>query len=582
MEREKRGEFQIKLENIKISRKEMEEGEASEENRGISFAAIQLEEETAVEEKTALKKMGSLLKGIYSRMLSIPSRVGSLLAKMKPKSLHREEGVSSEDSDSTSAVETRNRAESLRNWLTSFKGRAHWKLTPAQQAVGIILVILILVTGTVAMVKWWDEREKNKPIKAYEVWFGGNELGAVRDVKEVEGIIEGIKKEFADDYQMDVVLPQALESKEVYIKAENIGSLEDVSRAIRQYVDVKVAGAAILVDGQVAAATKTLEDAQWVLDEMLAPYQAVKDKREIEEIGFIQKVEIVSQPVDFSRIQTKEEAYKALALGTDEENFYEVQEGDSLWKISKRFKLKLSDIRKANPVVAATNLIRPKMKLNLIEPNNLVDVKVVEIEEYTDAMPFKTEVREDKSLYKTQEKVIQKGKEGKREVVAKVTKINGEESEREILSEKIIKEPVQRIVAKGTKPLPANASTAVASLGLPTRGRISSRFGRRWGRLHAGVDIAAPTGTPIYAAKAGKVSYSGYRGGYGKLVEINHGDGLVTRYGHCSKLLVSSGKRVKKGQLIALVGNTGNSTGPHLHFEVRINGKPVDPLKWLN
>jgi len=568
LDQEKRGDTPIKSENIKIDH--------------ISFAPIQLEEEIAADEKTAVKKkMGNLLKGVHDRLFVIPSSLGRFLAQIKLKGLQRPEGVSSKEKDSTAAVESGNRAGFLRHWLSSLKGSIHWKPTPFQKVVGIILVILVLVSGTVAMAKWWDEKEKNEPIKAYEVWFGGNELGVVRDVKEVEGIIEGIKKEFADDYQMEVVLPQTLESKEVYIKAENIGSLEDVDRAIRRFVDVKVAGAAILVDGQLATATKTLEDAQWVLNEILAPYEAVKDKRKIEEIGFMQQVEIVSQPVDFSRIQTKEEAYKTLALGTDEENFYEVQKGDSLWEIAKRFKLKLSDIRKANPVVAATNLIRPKMKLNLIQPNNLVDVKVVEIEEYTDAMPFETEVREDKSLYKTQEKVIQKGKEGEREVVAKVIKINGVENEREILSEKVIKKPVKKIVAKGTKPLPVNAGTAVASLGLPTRGRISSRFGQRWGRLHAGVDIAAPTGTPIYAAKDGRVSYAGYRGGYGKLVEINHGNGLVTRYGHCSKLLVSSGKRVKKGQLIALVGSTGNSTGPHLHFEVRINGKAVDPLKWL-
>jgi murein DD-endopeptidase MepM/ murein hydrolase activator NlpD len=567
LNQEKREEPQSKLENIKTGQ--------------ISFAPIQLEEETAADEKIAVKKTGKLLKGMYGRILGIPARLGCLLAKMKSEGLRREKGLSPKDGDSTAVVETVNKAGFLKNWISSFKGRMHRKPSPLLQAIGIILIILVLLTGTVAMAKWWDEKEKNEPIKAYEVWFGGNELGVVRDVKEVGEIIEGIKREFADDYQMDVVLPQALESKEVYIKAENIGSLGDVDRAIRRYVDVKVAGTAILVDGQPATATKTLEDAQWVLNEILAPYEAVKDKREIEEIGFMQKVELMTQPVDFSRIQTKGEAYKTLALGTDEENFYEVQEGDSLWKIAKRFKLKLSDIRKANPAVAATNLIRPKMKLNLIKPKNLVDVKVVEIEEYTDSMPFETELREDKSLYKTQEKVIQKGKEGKREVVAKVIKINGVESEREILSEKVIKKPVKKIVAKGTKPLPKNASTAVASLGLPARGRISSRFGQRWGRLHAGVDIAAPTGTPIYAAKDGRVSYSGYRGGYGKLVEINHGNGLVTRYGHCSKLLVSSGKRVKKGQLIALVGNTGNSKGPHLHFEVRINGKPVDPLKWL-
>jgi murein DD-endopeptidase MepM/ murein hydrolase activator NlpD len=117
-------------------------------------------------------------------------------------------------------------------------------------------------------------------------------------------------------------------------------------------------------------------------------------------------------------------------------------------------------------------------------------------------------------------------------------------------------------------------------LGMPARGKITSRFGSRWGRMHQGIDIAAPTGQNIYAAKGGKVVFSGWRGNYGKLVIIDHGDGLSTYYGHNSRNLVSKGDRVDKGEVIAKVGSTGRSTGPHVHFEVRINGQPVNPLKW--
>jgi murein DD-endopeptidase MepM/ murein hydrolase activator NlpD len=121
----------------------------------------------------------------------------------------------------------------------------------------------------------------------------------------------------------------------------------------------------------------------------------------------------------------------------------------------------------------------------------------------------------------------------------------------------------------------------------PAQGRLSSGFGMRVHpisrrrRLHAGIDIAAPTGTPIIAAAPGVVIFSGWRGGYGNAVIIDHGGGLSTLYGHCSRLLVKSGQRVKQGQRIALMGSTGYSTGPHLHFETRINGKPVNPLSRL-
>ncbi|MDQ7910991.1 peptidoglycan DD-metalloendopeptidase family protein [Phytohabitans sp. ZYX-F-186] len=128
-------------------------------------------------------------------------------------------------------------------------------------------------------------------------------------------------------------------------------------------------------------------------------------------------------------------------------------------------------------------------------------------------------------------------------------------------------------------------------LGMPVEGRRTSPFGNRFDpfyhrwQLHAGVDIAAPMGKPIRAAADGVVTQSGWNGGYGNYTCINHGqyDGkrLSTCYAHQSKILVSTGQKVKAGQVIGLIGSTGASTGPHLHFEVRIGGRPVDPTPWL-
>jgi murein DD-endopeptidase MepM/ murein hydrolase activator NlpD len=117
---------------------------------------------------------------------------------------------------------------------------------------------------------------------------------------------------------------------------------------------------------------------------------------------------------------------------------------------------------------------------------------------------------------------------------------------------------------------------------VPTRGySVTSGFGQRWGTLHAGVDLAAPSGTPIVAARSGTVTLARWYGGYGYAVKIDHGDGVETLYGHNSRLLVSAGQRVTAGQRISLMGSTGDSTGPHLHFEVHIGGDPVDPVPYL-
>jgi len=156
----------------------------------------------------------------------------------------------------------------------------------------------------------------------------------------------------------------------------------------------------------------------------------------------------------------------------------------------------------------------------------------------------------------------------------------------------------QALVIPGAKPLPVrNIPVAVASRGTtssrssgsssgdgliwPLSGRITSRFGLRWGRMHNGVDIAVPIGTPVKAAADGCVIFAGWRSGYGRLVILDHGAGVHTYYGHNSSFAADIGDAVARGDRIALSGNSGVSTGPHLHFEVRVNGRARNPLDYL-
>jgi murein DD-endopeptidase MepM/ murein hydrolase activator NlpD len=128
-----------------------------------------------------------------------------------------------------------------------------------------------------------------------------------------------------------------------------------------------------------------------------------------------------------------------------------------------------------------------------------------------------------------------------------------------------------------------SSTGAVSSAGLiwPVNGPVTSGFGMRWGRMHTGIDIAVPAGTPVHASASGTVVYAGWMSGYGYLVAIDHGNGLATAYAHNSSLLVAVGQHVAQGDTISLSGSTGHSTGPHVHFEVRVNGVPVDPLLYL-
>jgi murein DD-endopeptidase MepM/ murein hydrolase activator NlpD len=115
----------------------------------------------------------------------------------------------------------------------------------------------------------------------------------------------------------------------------------------------------------------------------------------------------------------------------------------------------------------------------------------------------------------------------------------------------------------------------------PCAGVVVSGFGMRWGRMHEGIDIACPYGAPVHAAAAGTVIYAGWMQGYGNLVVLDHGNGISTAYAHASAILVSVGQTVSQGDEVSLVGATGHATGPHLHFEVRVNGVAVDPLSYL-
>lgn len=183
--------------------------------------------------------------------------------------------------------------------------------------------------------------------------------------------------------------------------------------------------------------------------------------------------------------------------------------------------------------------------------------------------------------YTYQTKVLQQPSAGHREVVATVTYRNDREESTEILMENVELEAVAKIVERGTK-IPPTYMKPLSG------GRITSQFGPRKApkrgasTYHKGVDYATPTGTAVMASAAGTVVKAGWGSGYGYVIYIQHSDGRQTRYGHLSKVLVSAGQTVSQGQKIALSGNTGVSTGPHLHFEMLIGGVQVNPLKYLN
>ncbi len=195
-------------------------------------------------------------------------------------------------------------------------------------------------------------------------------------------------------------------------------------------------------------------------------------------------------------------------------------------------------------------------------------------------IPFPIQTVESSALPLGETKVESEGQDGVKTLVRAITRHEGIVVREEILSATVTKAPIPKTMIKGTLSVPSGIGTGSFSFPLDTIS-VSSHFGTRWQRQHAGIDLAAESGTPILAADAGTVTFSGECTGYGNLIILDHKNGFSSYYAHCSVLYAAQGATPKKGEVIAEVGNTGNSTGPHLHFEIRKEGVAQNPLDFL-
>ncbi len=216
------------------------------------------------------------------------------------------------------------------------------------------------------------------------------------------------------------------------------------------------------------------------------------------------------------------------------------------------------------------------------ENGGKISFSVTVSEKETKYISFETVYNNSSAYYEGTKVVKTKGQNGEKEVTYEVTYTDDVESERKITDESVIKQPVNEVILLGTKKSTASTGKYAWPLKSVT---ITSSYGGRYLNgsydFHLGVDLRASSGTSVYSADGGKVTYAGYMGSYGYLVKIQHDNGDMTYYAHLSKINVSVGSRVYKGQLIAKSGATGNVTGPHLHFELRKNSSTVNPVSYL-
>ena len=304
--------------------------------------------------------------------------------------------------------------------------------------------------------------------------------------------------------------------------------------------------------------------------------------RGILSMDFSEEVEIVEAYLPESQLTLLADAIDEVTKEQEIPGIYKVVSGDTLSGIAIKVNIPMDDIVAMNDSLESTKStlhIGQELTITVPEPElSVTRVEQIYVEESYEA---DVEYINNDNWYTTKTVVHREPSAGFRKIVAKVSYVNDKEVSREILMEEIVMPAVAKVVERGTKNPPQFIRPI--SGGLPTSGFGPRKAPKKGASTnHKGQDWAVPTGTSVMASRSGTVKKAGWGSGYGYVVYIDHGDGYQTRYAHLSKILVKVGQTVKQGERIALRGNTGVSTGPHLHFEILINGTHVNPLKHVD
>ena len=364
------------------------------------------------------------------------------------------------------------------------------------------------------------------------------------------------------------------------LRRQDVVDATTLEEDLSQQIGLVTQAYSLYVDGELVGATPY----EGALEELLNQLKSGSANENTISCEFAEDVEIKQEYVPTDKVMNLGYLAELLYSTKTAEVTYTVKAGDTWSEIAEDHDMTSKELLAMNPGYDIDKIQIGEV-LTLSEAVPYLTVTVKQREYYVEDVMYDIEYTDSADLYKGDYKVVSSGEYGAADVVANVTYVNGVETERTILSSVTLKEPVTEQRLQGTKERPTWYPTG--TFRWPISGRITSGFGGRsspggiGSTNHQGIDIAGSYGTPVYAADGGTVTYAGWMGGYGYLVEINHGNGYVTRYGHNSSLTVSVGQHVYKGQQIARVGSTGNSTGNHCHFEVRYNGVARNPLNYL-
>lgn len=337
----------------------------------------------------------------------------------------------------------------------------------------------------------------------------------------------------------------------------------------------------IYIDGKFVGAVKNKEAVQDALNERILNFRV---DGVIKDVGYKGDVEYTKGMYLSDSVMTEKAAIELLTSSKEKKSVYIAKRGDTAVSIAEQYNMDLAKLEELNPEIKSS--CRKGMLVNVIETESYLPIQYVREISPVTFLDYETIEVETSSLNAGTRDVISRGQRGEKLSNIEVTYVDGKEYSRKTISSTITKQPVVEKIGIGiyaARPdSPSTVLTGTGEFGWPVDGGyISDPF--LSDRNHKGMDIAASTGTEIYAAADGVVVSAGWNsGGYGYFVQLGHVDGYQTVYGHMSAVLVTEGQEVSRGQLIGEIGSTGNSTGPHCHFEVRHEGICLDPALFVN
>lgn len=400
---------------------------------------------------------------------------------------------------------------------------------------------------------------------AYEVVFNGTKIGIVKNVEDFEQALTNVDANLTKWYgSSNVFYEKSISYQKVPIENPNdILDSDDCENAIyNMNLPLFCKGAVITVNGEEAVRVASTQDAKTVISNIGSIYEEENENEKVIKSSEVKEdLEYKEKLISIDSAMEVNDAIEYLNDTSDDK----VVNNDNSNILNE-----IDNAKEGTNLVSALNFRADDFATEEIDSKPSITITTVKQVTYKEDVDYKTIYKDDSSVYVGTTKVTQEGKDGEKKVTAVNTYENGEVVESDVQSEEIIEDYTPKIVARGSKPLPPTTSSGTFIM--PASGTISAlnKAGSHAG--YKAVDIANPTGTPIYASDTGIVVRAGWYAGYGNCVDIDHGNGYLTRYGHNSSILVTVGQKVQQGEKIALMGSTGNSTGPHCHFEIQYNG----------